>query len=63
MDPLDLQSAIESIAHDLDMLVFSLETAQRNDEQSIKNERARLRRDLERLHERLLDLARSGRYT
>ena len=45
------------------MLVFSLETAQRNDEQSIKNERARLRRDLERLHERLLDLARSGRYT
>ena len=63
MDLLDLQSSLESIAHDLDMLVFSLETSKQEDVQSLKSEQARLRRELERLHERLTDLVRSGRFS
>ena len=62
MDLLDLQTSIESIAHDLDMLVFSLETSKHEDIESLLSEKARLRRELERLHERLVDLVRSGRF-
>ena len=63
MDQLDLQVALESIAHELDMLVFAMETTPHNDLPSLLSEHARLRRDLERLHEQLIDLIRSGRFT
>jgi hypothetical protein len=57
MDISDFTFSVEEIAHDLDMLVFRLETAQPEDKEELLRERARLRRELERLRDRLNDLA------
>lgn len=51
------QSEIEEIARELDLLVFALEL-KRSEEITEDQERMRIRRDIEKLAERLEDLAR-----
>ncbi len=57
MLPARTQSEIEEIARELDLLVFALELP-RPDETHENQERQRIRRELERLRERLEDLVR-----
>ena len=51
------QSEIEEIARELDLLVFALEL-KRSEEITEDQERERIRRDIEKLRERLEDLTR-----
>ena len=51
------QSEIEEIARELDLLVFALEL-KRSEEITEGQERKRIRRDIEKLAERLEELAR-----
>lgn len=57
MLPARTQSEIEEIARELDLLVFALELP-RPDEVNETQERQRIRRELDRLRERLDDLVR-----
>ena len=52
-----LSRQLEDLAQDLDMLVFKLERAPSEERESLLRERARLRRELEKVRDRLRDLA------
>ena len=58
MVPARTQSEIEEIARELDLLVFALELA-RSETITETQERKRIRGELEKLRERLVDLART----
>jgi len=61
MDATDLTIALEALAHDIDMLVFRLETQPPSDREELLRERERLRLELERCRDRMNELARSDR--
>jgi hypothetical protein len=58
MSPEDTSRQLEQIARDLDLTVFSLERSPQNEE-GLRAERTRLRRELERMRDRLEGLARN----
>lgn len=51
-----LSRQLEDLAQDLDMLVFRLERAPSEEREALLAERARLRRELEKVRDRLRDL-------
>ena len=61
MDAIDLTLALDALAHDIDMLVFRLETKHPVEQDELLRERARLRLELERFRDRVLELSRSDR--
>jgi len=54
----ELARALDDLARDLDLVVFRLEVDPPSDPERAAQERRRLRRDLERLRERVEKLAR-----
>lgn len=56
--PNHIRDALDDIAHELDMLVYRLEQPERDGEPARLREREAMRRDLERLRQRLLDAMR-----
>jgi hypothetical protein len=61
MDAIDLPIALEALAHDIDMLVFRLETTAPTDTNELLRDRERLLIELERFRDRVHDLARDDR--
>lgn len=59
MRPEDAARSLEQIARDLDLVVFRLERDGPEAEAERREERRRLRRELDQLRERLEDLARA----
>lgn len=52
-----LARQLEDLSQELDMLVFRLERAPSEDRDALLEERKRLRRDLEKVRDRLRDMA------
>lgn len=59
MRPDDAARSLETVARDLDLVVFRLERDGPPDAEALRAERKRLRRELEALRERIEDVARA----
>ena len=57
MNPSDILSQIDEISQELDMVVYQLELPPEGDNKNWREERQSLRRKLERLRDRLENLA------
>jgi hypothetical protein len=60
MDALDLQLTLDSLAHDLDMMVFRLETTKATNVKELVEERNKLLVELEAVRDQIIEVSRQG---